>query len=76
MTYAVPCAPQFNTYGNNIRFRSMRGFCYPTICIVFGRCQRMAPISRSSFHRYVREGVYARDWGGGVIDDIAGGEPS
>lgn len=41
-----------------------------------GYVGRVTDWPHSSFHRYVREGVYARDWGGGVIDDIAGGEPS
>ena len=30
----------------------------------------------SSFHRYVREGVYAPDWGAGHVDEVAAGEPS
>ena len=28
----------------------------------------------SSFHRYVRRGVYPRDWGGGALLNIEGGE--
>ena len=29
----------------------------------------------SSFHRYVREGVYAPDWGVGRVDEVVAGEP-
>jgi putative transposase len=28
----------------------------------------------STFHRLVEAGVYPRDWGGGVVDDVAAGE--
>ena len=30
----------------------------------------------SSFHRYVREGVYVPDWGVGHVDEVVAGEPS
>jgi len=38
-----------------------------------GHAARVVDWPYSTFHRYVREGVYAKDWGGGKdIEDVAG----
>lgn len=41
-----------------------------------GHVERVIDWPYSSFHRYVREGVFPADWGGGRVDDVAAGEPS
>ena len=41
-----------------------------------GHVRRAVDWPYSSFHRYVREGVYAPDWGAGHVDEVAAGEPS
>ena len=41
-----------------------------------GHVRRAVDWPYSSFHRYVREGVYAPDWGVGRVDEVAAGEPS
>ncbi|ATG89594.1 REP-associated tyrosine transposase [Methylomonas koyamae] len=39
-----------------------------------GYCQRVSEWPYSTFHRYVKDGVYSMDWGGDGVDDLATGE--
>ena len=41
-----------------------------------GYVQRVLAWPYSSFHRYMHEGQYPRDWGDGPIDEVAAGEPT
>lgn len=36
-----------------------------------GRAQRIADWPHSTFHAYVKRGVYPEDWGGTGVDDAA-----
>jgi putative transposase len=40
-----------------------------------GYVEKVVDWAYSSFHRYVREGVYPREWGMGHVDEVSGGEP-
>ncbi|WP_343221769.1 hypothetical protein [Methylomonas sp. LW13] len=37
-----------------------------------GYCRQVSEWPYSTFHRYVKEGVYSRDWGDGVDITVAG----
>jgi putative transposase len=39
-----------------------------------GWVRRVADWPHSSFHEYVRQGIYPQDWGGDGVMDFGGGE--